>query len=193
MGDAHPVERAVLDALGRVHVRVVVDVHEADVGRFTGGTGDGAELDRAVAAQHEQRGALRQARGHFVGDRAGHAGRGVGVHGAHVLRVDPPAEAGHVAPVGDRDAALLEESEAVRRLDRPVAPAPGRGVRAGAARSADDLKPTRHFVPQRGAPRARGIPLEDPCIYLGRWLHNREPTSGLGTMRQPAHAGPTRR
>ena len=110
MGDAHPVERAVLDALGRVHVGVVVDVDEADIRRSTGGTGDGAELDGAVAAEDEQGRAIRQARGHLVGDRPGHAGRGVGVHGPHVLPVEPPAEAGHVAPVGDRDAALPEEA-----------------------------------------------------------------------------------
>jgi hypothetical protein len=79
---------------------ILIDVDEADIRRSTGGTGDGAGLDRAVAAEGEQRRAGRQARAHLVGDRAGYAVRGVGVHGPHVLRVEPPAEAGHVAPVG---------------------------------------------------------------------------------------------
>ena len=100
VGDAHPVERAILDAQGCVQVGVVVDVDEPDIRRCTGGTGDRAELDGAVAAQHEHRSAVRQARAHLVRDR---------IHGPHVLRIDPPAEAGHVASVGDLDAALLEE------------------------------------------------------------------------------------
>ena len=149
MCDAHPVERTVLDAHGRVHVRVVVDVHEADIGRFTRGTGDGAELDGAVATKDEQRGAVRQARGNLVGDRAGHAGRRVGVHGAHVVRVDPPAEAGHVAPVGDSDAALLEETGQPGGSIRLWCPLLAGCVGAGATWRADDLKPARHLVPHR--------------------------------------------
>ena len=106
MGDTHPVERTVLDALGRVHVRVVVDVHEADFGRVARGTGNGADLDGAVAAEDEHRGAVRQSRGYFVGDRVGHASRRFWVHCPHVLRVDPPAEAGHVTSVCGRDTTL---------------------------------------------------------------------------------------
>ena len=82
--------------------------------------------------------------------------------------VDPPAEAGHVAPVGDRDAALLEESQAARRLDRPVAPAPGRvrtrrrcsarrRSQAGAASSSPTGERLREQLHEPGRGRSIGV------------------------------------
>ena len=54
VGDAHPVERAVGRRVRRLQVGVEVDVDQAQIGRTGEGSGDGADLHRAVAADHQR-------------------------------------------------------------------------------------------------------------------------------------------
>ena len=77
--DAHPVERAVRLAVGRVEVAVDVEVDEPDPSRIGQMPGHRADADGAVAAQHERHLAGGKRVAHALGGvaRAGHDGRQV--------------------------------------------------------------------------------------------------------------------
>lgn len=138
MSDTHPVQGAVDDARGDVEIRVEIEVHEPQALVAVAEGGRRAQLDRAVASEHEHRiaplGRSGHARGHLpcpLRDRRQ-------VRRARARRIRCPPERLHVAGVRDPDTARAErvQQTGVPQRSRPVLLP--RRIGAGAGRSSHD-------------------------------------------------------
>ena len=125
--DAHPVQRAVGHAPRRVEVGVHVEVDESGWLR----AGDGADADRAVAAEDDRREPVRHGGSDELGHLAHGLGHACGVHGVPVLAVGLPASERDVAAVVGAEA--LDEPGLTQRARRLLLPGrEGAKARGGA-------------------------------------------------------------
>ena len=153
MRDPGPVERSVA-GVRNVEVHVEIDVDEADRSGVPQRSGDGPELDGAVAPEHEHVVAVRHRVGHHVryGARGPRDRRDV--HRLRVRGIRPPSKAGDVAPVADSAPRVLQRGDQTMPAERRRRVLLSGCVRARARRRTDDADRPAHRPGLSRAPRS---------------------------------------
>jgi hypothetical protein len=164
VGQTHPVQGALMDGGGNVEVGVAVEVGEA---RLPAEGGDGADADRAVAADDQRQVPVGPRCGHArgrVADDVDHRGRGLGPGG---VAVRAPAEGRAIAAIGHVQSRSTQCLPEARRPERGGRLLLARGERARAGRHADQGHGPHGVRPnpfRLGASRRRGPSSRQPPI-----------------------------
>ena len=117
--DTHPVEDTVAGGR-RVQIGVEVDVDQSNTGPVGDRAGHGAQLDSAIAAQHEDIVTVGERVRHLFGHAADDRGDCVGVPGGRMSVIGLPVRAGHIAAV------VHDQTTTAQQLDQTVPPEDGR-------------------------------------------------------------------